>query len=210
MKWLRRLNQDIYVSKGKRLFDVFLALAMIIVLAPLMLTIAAAIKLTSRGPVVFRRKIVGFGGKTVYAYKFRTMVNNAENLLITRPELYRKFKEKHKLEGDFRVTAFGTFLRKFSLDEIPQLFNVLKGEMSIIGPRMIHPDELPKYGDHQQTLLSMKPSMTGYWQVNGRQQTTYEERVEMDLYYIENCCFTLDVMILLLTPITVLKAEGAH
>ena len=210
MKWLRYLNRDIYVSKGKRLLDIILSLAMIIILAPLMIIISAAIRLTSKGPIVFRRKIVGFGGKTVHAYKFRTMVNDAEKLLITRPELYRKFKEKHKLEGDFRVTTLGTFLRKFSLDEIPQFFNVLKGEMSIIGPRMIHPDELAKYGDHQSTLLTMKPSMTGYWQVNGRQQTTYEERVEMDLYYIENCSFTLDVMILLLTPITVLKAEGAH
>jgi len=210
MKWLRYLNQDIYVSRGKRLLDIFLALVMTIILAPLMMIISAAIKLTSRGPIVFRRRIVGIGGKTVHAYKFRTMVNDAEKILVTRPELYRKFKERHKLEGDFRVTSVGTFLRKFSLDEIPQFFNVLKGEMSIIGPRMIHPDELVKYGDHQQTLMTMKPSMTGYWQVNGRQQTTYEERVEMDLYYIENCCFTLDVMILLLTPITVLKAEGAH
>ena len=210
MKWLKYLNKDLYLSRGKRLFDVVLSLVMIILLLPIMIIIVAAIKLTSKGPVVFRRKIVGFGGRSIYAYKFRTMVNDAEKILVTRPELYRKFKEKHKLEGDFRVTSVGTFLRKFSLDEIPQFFNVLKGEMSIIGPRMIHPDELPKYGNHQKKLLSMKPSMTGYWQVNGRQQTTYEERVEMDLYYIENCSFTFDILILLLTPKTVLKAEGAH
>ena len=210
MKLLEYLNKDFYQRWGKRIFDVIIALLMIVVLSPAMIIIIIAIKLSSSGPVIYKRKVVGFGGRVIEAYKFRTMVKDAEEILRKDPELYNKFKEKHKLQGDFRITPIGGFLRKFSLDEIPQFINVLKGEMSIIGPRMVHPDELSKYGIHQAKLLSMKPSMTGYWQVNGRQSTTYDERVKMDLYYIENCCFTLDLVIFFLTPITVIKAEGAH
>jgi len=210
MRLLEYLNKDFYLKRGKRVFDLVIAFSMIILLSPLMILIILAIKLTSPGPVIYRRKIVSCDGKVISAYKFRTMVKDAENLLRRNPELYKKFAEKHKLEGDFRVTPIGAFLRKFSLDELPQFFNVIRGEMSIIGPRMIHPDELAKYGDNQNKLLSMRPSMTGYWQVNGRQSTTYNERVQMDLYYIENCCFTLDLVIFLMTPITILRAEGAH
>lgn len=210
MKFWHKVNRDLYKNHGKRFFDLLSASFMIALLSPLMLTISVLVKLSSSGSILYRRKVMGSGGKTIYAYKFRTMVEDAENLLLSRPELYNKFKEKHKLEGDFRITPVGNFLRKYSLDEIPQFFNVLKGEMSIIGPRMIHPDELAKYGDFKDILLSMKPSMTGYWQVNGRQNTSYDERVKMDIYYIENCSFTLDLTIFLLTPITVLKAQGAH
>ncbi len=210
MKLLSYLNRDFYLRYGKRLFDIVVSSTMLILLFPMMRIIAVCIKLTSRGPVIYRRRVVGIGGSEMYAYKFRTMVEDAEKLLLTNPELYHKFKVKCKLEGDFRVTSIGGFLRKFSLDELPQFFNVLKGEMSIIGPRMIHPDELSLYGEHKNKLLTMKPSMTGYWQVNGRQQTSYKERVRMDLYYIDNCSFTLDMWIFFLTPITVIKAEGAH
>lgn len=210
MKWLSQINRELYRRRGKRFIDISISLILIILLLPLMLAIVIAIFITSRGPVIYRRRIVGIGGEEIYAYKFRTMVIKADEIISTDLKLYEEFKEKHKLENDFRVTPIGVFLRKFSLDEIPQFFNVLKGEMSLIGPRMIHPDELVKYGPHKGKLLSMKPSITGYWQVNGRQNTSYEERVRMDLYYIENCSFTLDMWILFITPIKILQAEGAQ
>lgn len=210
MKLLNRINRELYRRWGKRVFDFTVSLILIVLLSPLVLLIVIALGITSKGPVIYRRRIVGIGGEEIHAYKFRTMVIEADEIISTHPELYEEFKEKHKLENDFRVTLIGAFLRKFSLDEIPQLFNVLKGEMSLIGPRMIHPDELVKYGSHKDVLLSMKPSITGYWQVNGRQKTSYEERVQMDLYYIENFSFTLDLWILIMTPIKVLQAEGAQ
>ena len=209
MKLWKLINKDYYRRWGKRIFDICVSSLLIILLAPLMMIIIIAIKITSKGPIIYNRKVLGLGGISFYAYKFRTMVLEAEKIIYDNPKLYKLYTEKHKLDNDFRVTKLGTFLRKYSLDEIPQLFNVLKGAMSLIGPRMIHSEELVKYGPHKDKLLSLKPSISGYWQVNGRQKTSYEERVQMDLFYIDNYCFTFDLWIMLLTPIKILRAEGA-
>lgn len=210
MRLLNYIDNQLYRKFFKRILDFFISFFMIIILSPILITISILVKLTSKGPVIYRRKIVGKGGRIIFAYKFRTMVVDAEKLLKENPKLYRKFREKHKLENDFRTTPFGFFLRKFSLDELPQFFNVLKGEMSVVGPRMIHPDELEKYGAFAAELQTFRPAMTGYWQVNGRQNTSYDQRVQMDMFYIRNCSLSLDLKILFITPFTVLQAEGAQ
>ncbi len=200
----------LYRRFGKRLLDILLGSAAAIILLPLAGIIIMLVLITSGRPVLYRRKVVGTNGKVFDAYKFRTMVPNAESIIKKNPDLNNRFKEKHKLENDFRVIPVGAVLRKFSFDEIPQLINVLKGEMSLVGPRMICPEELDKYGEYKDKLLSVKPSMTGYWQINGRQKTSYEERVQMDMYYIDNYSLTMDLSIILSTPSAVFRAEGAH
>lgn len=187
-----------------------LALALLVVLAPLLALIALLIKVTSPGPVIFERLVTGHGGRRFYAHKFRTMVVEAERLLEERPELKASFLVNHKLRDDPRVTPVGRLLRKLSLDELPQLVNVVKGEMWLIGPRMVSPGELAKYGEHAAKLISVRPGITGLWQVSGRQTTSYEERVQLDIFYIENWTPWLDLTILLRTPIAVVTTKGAY
>ena len=207
---LQYINKQLYRRYGKRLFDLLLASICALLLLPISLIIALVIYLNSGKPILYRRRVVGTDGNEFDAFKFRTMVRNAEQIIEENLDLHRRFKEKHKLKNDFRVTPIGQFLRKFSLDEIPQLINVLKGQMSLVGPRMICVDELEKYGFHKDKLLSVKPAMTGYWQVNGRQKTSYDERVKMDMYYIERFSLVMDIKILLQTPSAVSRADGAH
>lgn len=194
----------------KRLIDIIGSLIGIILLSPIYIIIAILIKFDSPGKIVFGHTRKGKGGKDIKVYKFRTMYSNANEIFESftseqKEEYYKNFK----LDNDPRVTKLGGFLRKTSLDELPQLFNILKGDMTIIGPRPIVEKEVEKYGDKAEKLFSVVPGLGGYWQANGRSDTTYEERVEMDMYYIDHMCFTLDAKILFQTIFSVLKGEGA-
>jgi len=193
----------------KRYLDFAGAGVLIIVLMPLLVLISVLVLIDDGLPIIFRRRVVGQNGEFA-AFKFRSMKRDAEALLARDPSLKAKFEQNFKLENDPRLTWSGSYLRKLSLDELPQLFNVLKGQMSLVGPRMISPAELEKYGSHKELLLTVKPGLTGYWQVNGRQAVGYEERVRMDLHYINNWSLALDLKILLKTPYAVLKREGAY
>ncbi|HOG28048.1 MAG TPA: sugar transferase [Vicinamibacterales bacterium] len=200
----RRLNQNI-----KAISDRLLGAAAALLAAPLMLVVAALVKLTSEGPIIHRRRVVGRGGVEFDAFKFRTMVANADQILAADPALRREFLQKHKIEDDPRVTPVGRFLRKLSLDELPQFFNVLAGQMSVVGPRMLSPEEIDRYGAHVAALLSVKPGLTGLWQVSGRQRTTYERRIQLDMQYVRTWSLWLDLCILARTPIEVFRGTGA-
>ena len=207
----RELLGELKVYKYvKRTADVIAASIGLILLSPLFLIIAVLIKLESKGPVFFAHKRIGKNGKEIRLLKFRSMVPNAEELIKQfTPEQMKEFKENFKLENDPRITKVGKFLRKTSLDELPQLINIIKGELSIIGPRPVIGDELEKYRNNKNKFLSVTPGLTGYWAANGRSNTTYEQRMMMELYYVDNISWKLDVKIFLKTIISVLKKEGA-
>lgn len=194
----------------KRTADILVSLIGLIFLSPLFLIISIAVKLDSKGPAFFVHKRIGKDGKIINVYKFRTMVDNAEGLIRKfTPEQLKKFNENFKLEDDPRITRIGKFLRKTSLDELPQLLNILKGELSIIGPRPVVSDEIERYGENKEKFLSVTPGLTGYWAANGRSCTTYEERMQMELYYVDNISLKTDIEIFFKTIILVLKREGA-
>ena len=176
----------------------------------LFLIIAVLIHRDSPGPIFYRHPVLGINGKKFKAFKFRTMYQNADQILEANPELKQQFLKNYKLKDDPRVTPMGHFLRKTSLDELPQLLDVLAGRMSIIGPRYITQREMKMYGEKRMNLHTVKPGITGLWQVSGRSDTTYEERVRLDMYYIRNYSIWLDFYILLKTIPTVLKREGAY
>jgi lipopolysaccharide/colanic/teichoic acid biosynthesis glycosyltransferase len=193
----------------KRILDVFLASVCLVCLSPILLIVALFVKLQDGGPVIYRRRVVGPAGE-FDAFKFRSMRVDADDVLATDALMRQEFEKNFKLISDPRVTKVGLWLRKLSLDELPQLLNVLMNQMSIVGPRMITAPELTKYGSAQALLLTVKPGLTGYWQVYGRQQVNYEERVRMDVFYIENWSLRLDMWLILLTPFRVLKGTGAY
>ena len=194
----------------KRIIDFIAALIGIILLSPIFLVISAIIRIDSKGPIVFGHVRKGLHGKDIKVYKFRTMYENADEIFRNFTEEQKKeFYINFKLDNDPRITKIGDFLRKTSLDELPQLFNILKGDMSIVGPRPIVEAEIEKYGKCADKLFSVIPGLTGYWQANGRSDTTYEERVSMDMYYIDNRSIALDFKIILKTFISVIKKEGA-
>jgi lipopolysaccharide/colanic/teichoic acid biosynthesis glycosyltransferase len=186
----------------------FAALALVVA-SPLMLAVAFLVRVTSRGPIIHRRRVTGRDGIEFDAFKFRTMVVDADRILAEDAGLREAFERNFKLKRDPRVTPVGRFLRKFSLDELPQFFNVLAGQMSVVGPRMLSPAEVGRYGVHVPTLLSVKPGLTGLWQVSGRQRTTYERRIELDVQYVETWRPSLDLLILLRTPVEVFRGTGA-
>jgi exopolysaccharide biosynthesis polyprenyl glycosylphosphotransferase len=195
----------------KDLFDRFAAAFALCVLAPLMLGIAVIIKLSDNGPALFTQTRVGKGGETFKIYKFRTMVVNAEALLSQiREDNESEGGVLFKIRKDPRITAIGAKLRKSSLDELPQLINVLKGEMSLVGPRPALPEEAAKYADHVRRRLVVKPGLTGMWQVNGRSELSWDESVRMDLRYVENWSFALDMQILWKTISVMLHGSGAY
>ena len=194
---------------GKSCLDYFGAGLLIVVLSPLLLVVGTLVVLESGWPLLHRRRVIGRSGE-FYAFKFRTMRKDADTILAADPILKAKFEQNFKLKNDPRLTRVGSFLRKCSLDELPQFFNVLKGQMSLVGPRMITRAELEKYGESKELLLTVKPGITGYWQVNGRQEVSYDERIRMDMYYIENWSLWMDVKILLRTPLKVLQKQGAY
>ena len=204
------LNEANIYKHIKRIMDFSLSLIGLIVLSPVFLLIAILIKKESDGPVFFKHKRIGKNGKEIYIYKFRSMVTNAEELIKKfTPEQMKEFKENFKLENDPRITKVGKFLRKTSLDELPQLINILKGELSIIGPRPVIKEELEKYGTNKEKFLSVTPGLTGYWAANGRSDTTYRQRMMMELYYVDNISFKLDIKIFFKTVISVLRKKGA-
>ncbi|WP_261856807.1 sugar transferase [Clostridium folliculivorans] len=194
----------------KRIFDFISSLFGVIVLSPIFLMLIILVKLDSKGPAMFGHKRLGKNGKIIKVYKFRTMVVNADEVFQNFTEEQKKeFSINFKLENDPRITKIGDFLRRTSLDELPQLFNILIGNMSIVGPRPIVEKEVEKYGEFSEKFFSVIPGLTGYWQANGRSDTTYEERVKMDMYYIDNRSLILDVKIIAKTFISVIKKEGA-
>jgi len=192
----------------KRCLDMLGASALVVVLSPLLILISLVVYFADGSPILHRRRVVGPSGE-FDAFKFRTMCRGADVILASNAALLAEYQRNFKLRRDPRVTKMGALLRRFSLDELPQLFNVLKGQMSLVGPRMITVPELRKYGDHQNLLLSVRPGLTGYWQVFRRQNVPYDERVRMDVQYLNNWSLALDLAILIRTPLKVLKMEGA-
>ena len=194
----------------KRISDAILAILGLILLLPIFILIGLAIKIESKGPVFFKHTRIGKNGKIIKIYKFRSMVNNAEQLIQKfTPEQMKEYKENYKLTNDPRITRIGNFLRKTSLDELPQLINIIKGELSIIGPRPVVRDELEKYGVNAEKFLSVTPGLTGYWAANGRSDTTYEQRMEMELFYVDNLSLKLDIQVFFKTILSVIKRKGA-
>lgn len=198
-----------YERALKRIIDTAGAVVLLVLSSPLLIILALLIRAFDGAPVIYRRKVVGMAGE-FDAFKFRTMCRNADAILAADPILHQAFTQKHKLKSDPRITKLGSALRKYSLDELPQLCNVLCGQMSLVGPRMITAPELERYGRYQKLLLTMKPGITGYWQVHGRQDVSYAERVEMDIQYITRWRVRTDLEILMLTPLRVLGGRGAY
>lgn len=191
----------------KRSIDLAGASLLLVLSAPLVCILALRIKLHDGGPALFRRRVVGPKGE-FDAFKLRTMRADADEMLRRDADLRRQFEVNFKLKEDPRVTSIGTALRRTGLDELPQLWNVLKGDMSLVGPRMITPIELKKYGEVGWIFAAMKPGLTGYWQVNGDQQAGYDRRINMDLFYVENWSLLFDLKILIKTPARVLRGSG--
>ena len=202
---------------AKRLLDVVGALCGLVLFAPLMVGVACVISFRMGKPLFHRRRVLEKQAlrpgknnpRTFDAFKFRTMIANADAVLQADTPLRTRYEKEWKLTEDPRVTPLGHTLRKWSMDEMPQLINVLRGQMSLVGPRMISPPELVMYGADAAALLSVKPGLTGLWQINGRTDVSYAERVRMDKWYIENRSFWLDVKILLKTVRTVASRKGA-
>ena len=198
----------------KRIFDIIATICGGILILPIFVMIALLIYLDSPGPIVFGHKRIGQGGKEFSCYKFRSMVPNAQEALEVylkeNPAAREEWERDFKLKDDPRVTRIGKFLRKTSLDELPQLWNVLIGNMSLVGPRPIVRDEIVKYGDYINDFYLVTPGITGVWQVSGRSDTTYEERVLMDSWYVHNWSVWIDIVYLLKTVLVVYKAKGAY
>ncbi len=191
----------------KRAIDLGGAALLLALSTPIVFVLALRIKSHDGGPAFFRRRVIGPKGE-FDAFKLRTMRPDADDVLRGDPELCRQFEVNFKLKNDPRVTSIGATLRRTGLDELPQLWNVLKGEMSLIGPRMITPMELKKYGDAGWIFAEMKPGLTGYWQTSGDQQAGYDRRIKMDLFYVENWSLWFDLKILIKTPARVLRGSG--
>jgi lipopolysaccharide/colanic/teichoic acid biosynthesis glycosyltransferase len=193
----------------KRGLDVVLGGVLLLLLWPLIALLAIIVKCQDGGPMIYRRRVVGLQGN-FDAFKLRTMRVDAEEILQRNPSMRQEYEVNFKLKEDPRTTPLGALLRRASLDELPQLWNVLRGEMSLVGPRMISPPELEKFGAAAWIFRCLKPGLTGYWQVQGRQQVSYEDRVSMDLFYAKNWSLMLDVKIILKTPVRVLRGAGAY
>jgi lipopolysaccharide/colanic/teichoic acid biosynthesis glycosyltransferase len=194
---------------AKRWLDVLGATALFLISFPFWLPIALVIKLEDSGPIFYRFRVLGLGGHPFNALKFRTMVEDADRHLREDPDLWQAFQQEYKLEADPRITRVGRWLRRLSLDELPQCLNVLRGEMSLVGPRPFAPYEAERYGPWLERRLSVKPGLTGLWQVSGRHEVTYEERVRLDLEYIDRWSLWLDLRILFRTVPAVLSQRGA-
>ncbi len=207
----RSLFQFTYAF-GKRTFDLVGSLIAMVVLAPLFLLLAVIVYASDPGTVIYGHERLGKDGRKIKIWKFRSMYQNSDEIFENftkeqKEEFYRDFKLNH----DPRITPIGNFLRRSSLDELPQLFNIFCGDLSFVGPRPVVEEELKKYGADAKKFLSVKPGLTGYWQANGRNQIGYENgRKEMELYYVENQCTLLDMKILVKTVGTVIQGKGAQ
>jgi Undecaprenyl-phosphate galactose phosphotransferase WbaP len=198
----------------KRLMDLFFVIIGGLIILPFLLLIALLVKLSSPGPVLYGHERLGMNRRHFKAYKFRSMVNNSQEvlqkLLDHSPELREEWEASHKLKNDPRITNVGKFLRRTSFDEFPQLINILKGEMSLVGPRPVVDGEMAKYGRNFDYIFSVKPGLTGLWQVSGRSDTDYAERVALDTYYLQSWSVWLDLWVLLKTIGVVLRGKGAY
>lgn len=210
-----KTNKKILYRAIKRMIDIIGAIVGIIFLIPTTIAVCLARKISKedKGPLFYEQLRYGKNGKVFRLYKYRSMCIGADEklkeYLANNEEARKEFKKTHKLQNDPRITSIGNFLRKTSLDELPQMINILKGDMSFVGLRPVVEKEVEEYGKNKEKFLSVKPGLTGYWQVNGRSNTTYEERMEMELYYVDNCSLWLDIKIFFKTFIAVFKKEGA-
>jgi Undecaprenyl-phosphate galactose phosphotransferase WbaP len=215
----RRISRSLQSLDGelfKRLFDILFSLSVLILFAPVYLLLAFSIALSSSGPIFYVQERVGKNHKRFYCLKFRTMVENADDILLeimeNSPHLRQEFEDNFKLKQDPRITWIGRFLRMTSLDEFPQFWNVLKGDMSVVGPRPLVEEELPRYGRHINKILTIRPGITGLWQVSGRNDIPYPRRVQIDLYYANDKNLWMDMWILFKTIGVVIfpKNNGAY
>ena len=206
-----QIRNSIFYLLTKRTIDFIGALVGLILLSPIMVIVAIAIKLEDpKGNIIFGHMRVGKDGKMFPCLKFRSMFSNAEEMKKNfTEEQKREYAETFKLKDDPRITKVGKFIRKTSLDELPQLFNILKGDMTIVGPRPIVTDELEFYGEYEDYYKAVKPGLTGLWQVSGRSDTTYDERVALDIEYVTTRNTFKDLYIIFMTVVKVLKREGA-
>lgn len=203
-------NHKKYYLFAKRILDIVIAASGLILCFIPMLLIAVLIKLESPGPAIFVHHRIGKNGKPLPLLKFRTMHINAEEMLKTlSPAQKAEWEKNFKLDDDPRITRFGRFLRRTSMDELPQLVNILKGELSVVGPRPITQEELDRYISNQEKFLSVTPGLTGYWQAYARSTCTYEERVRMEYHYVENANLLWDLKIIFATFGAVLRCHGA-
>lgn len=215
------IKKSIYYELLKRILDIFFSLLLIIIFSPIIVIVAIAIKLDSKGPILADTpERVGKNGKLFKMYKFRSMIENAHEMLRENPkfaELYRDYKKgSYKLKDDPRITRVGHFIRKHSLDEVPQFFNILKGEMSLVGPRAYYPDELreqqkkyPMTQNAVKIVLSVKPGLTGQWQVSGRSEINFDKRIKMDASYVKKRSIMYDLEIIAKTPNAMISGKGA-
>lgn len=199
---------------AKRVIDILVVMMFSPIWIPVMLILAVLTKLTSKGPIFYGHKRIGKNGKEIKCWKFRSMCVNSqeilEEILATDPVRRQEWEKDRKFIDDPRVTKFGKILRKTSLDELPQLFNILSGSMSLVGPRPVTEPELVKYGQYKDYVLSVSPGLSGMWQISGRSDTGYDERISFDTYYIQNWSIWLDIWILIKTVWVVLKGKGAY
>ncbi|XAU95089.1 exopolysaccharide biosynthesis polyprenyl glycosylphosphotransferase [Caldifermentibacillus hisashii] len=196
---------------AKRIIDIVFSLLGLIALSPIFFIIAVLIKIEDRqGPVIFKQIRIGKDGKEFIMYKFRSMVSNAEELKETLMEKNEASGPVFKMRNDPRVTKIGKFIRKTSIDELPQLINVLKGEMSLVGPRPAFPEEVKQYSLYEKQRLSVIPGLTCYWQVSGRSNLTFQEWVELDLKYISERSLLIDIRLILRTIVVLFGSKGAY
>ena len=196
----------------KRNFDIIMSLTAMVLLFPIFFIIAIMIKIDSKGNIIYKHKRIGKNGKYIYLYKFRTMYTNSKEILeeiLKDPKVKEEWENNFKLDNDPRVTKIGKFLRKTSLDELPQLLNIFLGDMSIVGPRPVIDGEIEKYGIYKKKFLSVTPGLTGWWACNGRSCTSYKERIKLELYYVNHRSIKLDLLVILKTIGVVVKGKGA-
>lgn len=217
----KEVKKSVLYEFAKRFLDILFALVLLIIFSPIILIVTLAIKLTSNGPVLADTpERVGKSGKLFKMFKFRSMVQNAHEILRENPDFAKLFEDykkgSYKLKNDPRITSVGKVIRKYSLDEVPQLVNILMGDMSLVGPRAYYPDELreqqkkyPETKDAVKVVLSVKPGLTGFWQVSGRSQINFDKRIAMDADYVHKRSILYDFLIILRTPWAMISGKGA-
>lgn len=208
-------SENVRHNFSKRTFDILFSLAALIICLPLFFFIATCIALTSKGRIIYGHERIGRGGVPFLCYKFRTMYQDADEilkeLLKKDPLMQAEWERSYKLKNDPRITPIGRFLRKMSLDELPQFWNALKGDLSVVGPRPVVLDELQKYFDKRAAaIFSIRPGITGLWQVSGRSNVSYEERISLDLTYVKKQSFLLDLKLIIKTLPAILFSKGAY